>query len=147
MGSILTPKRRSAKQSDNEVLQDLRAALADWGRTVVIANRMHVEMRGVPQYPAGNYRLQVMLHNDSPSTVRGYCVSVEFPREFIRSTSHALFAPDSGNPNAVVFRRTPDSGGFRILYPGDVIEVVSFEFSALHDDPACLNAMDKEAVV
>ena len=134
--------------SNEEVLSDLRAVLPVWERDISAQpNGIYFEIRHRSLNSTGEYRLQVALHNNGPSTFRDYTVIVEFPQEFIL-VGNALEVHDASNPNAKVYRRTPESAGFRVSYPGSLIEeVVGVQYYVRRDHAACENALSKEVVV
>ncbi len=116
-------------QSNVEVLDDLRSNLPSWVDRNFgnIGNGLNLEIVHRRTSPSGDYRLQVMLKNEGTSVARDYSVAVEFPLVFRPHTNHALYIETKGSK--ALYRRTPDqSGGFKIAYPGEPIEVVSFDY-------------------
>jgi hypothetical protein len=118
-------------ESNEEVLADLRLNLRDWAGQIAGGHRhgLDLEIQHKRTSPTGDYRLQVMLKNEGTSVASDYTVTVEFPLVFRPHTSHALYVGTKGTK--ALYRRTPDpSGGFKLVYPGEPIEVVGFDYYA-----------------
>lgn len=118
-------------KSNEEVLKDLRLNLRDWAEQIGGDHRhgLDLEIQHRRTSPTGDYRLQVILKNEGTSVARDYSVTVEFPLVFRPHTSHAHYIGTKGSK--ALYRRTPDqSGGFKIVYPGEPIEVLGFDYYA-----------------
>lgn len=136
-------------ETDEEILSDLRSNLGDWAKQIAGARlqALHFDIKHRQTDPNRNFRFQVILENTGTSMVDDYIATVEFPLELRPHTNHALYVPESSNPGFALYRRERKQSGFKEIFPGNKIEVVSFDYYAPSDDSTWRHAMSKEAVV